>query len=90
MATEVITREDLQSFRQQLLQDLTALLNRSASASAPQWLRSREVRARLKISSGTLQTLRTTGRLTPSKVGGTYYYKWEEVEALLSQKPHGA
>jgi hypothetical protein len=83
MSIEVITKEDLQTFRLELINDLKALLLPKESVKK-EWLRSSEVRKFLKISSGTLQTLRVNGTLHPSKIGGIMYYKMEEIEELLS------
>ena len=50
------------------------------------WLRSSEVKALLKISSGTLQNLRINGTLRYSKVGGTIYYNYQDIEKLFKEK----
>ena len=83
MNIEVVTKEDLQVFRLQLINDLKVLLLPKESAKK-EWLRSSEVRKLLKISPGTLQTLRVNGTLHPSKIGGIMYYKMEEIEKLFS------
>lgn len=83
MSIEVVTKEDLQVLRQQLISDLKALLQ-CQDNSKKEWLKSSEVRKLLKISPGTLQTLRVNGTLHPSKIGGILYYKMEEIEKLLN------
>ena len=83
MGVEVVTKEDLQMFRLQLINDLKGLFQFQEN-SKKEWLRSNEVRKLLKISSGTLQTLRVNGTLNPSKIGGIMYYKMEEIEKLLN------
>lgn len=83
MSIEVVTKEDLQVLRQQLISDLKALLQFQEN-SKKEWLRSSEVRKLLKISPGTLQTLRVNEILHPSKIGGIMYYKMEEIEKLLN------
>jgi hypothetical protein len=55
MAQEIITLEDLQKFRLQLLEDLRRLLQQP-NHSQKQWLKSSEVRKMLGISYRTLQT----------------------------------
>lgn len=82
MHIEIITKEDLQIFRLQLLEDLEKLL-KSKSQNTKLWLKSPQVRSMLKISAGTLQNLRITGKLNPSKIGGSFYYRLEEIEKLL-------
>ena len=82
MAIEVLTHEDLNDFRQQLLRDLKDLLNISAQP-AKKWLKSPEVRKLLDISPGTLQNLRINGTLAYTKIGGTIYYDNDDIEKLL-------
>ena len=82
MKIEILTKEDLQSFRLQLLEDISLLLKPNP-ANTKQWLKSSEGRTLLKISPGTLQNLRITGKLSPSKIGGSFYYRMDEIEKLL-------
>lgn len=59
MPQEIITLQDLQEFRLQLLNDLRDLLaNQTETNPGKEWLRSPEVKRLLKISYGTLQNLR--------------------------------
>ena len=82
---EILTKEDLQAFRVQLLNDLRELFSTKAKISEKTWLKSSEVKKVLKVSSNTLQNLRVTGKLHPTKVGGILYYSQEEIYELLSQ-----
>ena len=82
MALEIVTKEDLQEFKNDLLQELKNLLLPKTN-NQKQWLRSADVKALLKISSGTLQNMRINGTLRYSKVGGTLYYNYEDIEKLL-------
>jgi len=84
MAVEVITREDLQAFRIQLLNDIKELfsMDRNEHKLKP-WLRSKEVRSILNISPGTLQKLRVTQKLKSSKIGNLHYYRKEDIDKLL-------
>ena len=82
MHVEVLTKEDLQAFRLQLMNDLKALLF-SRQNTKNEWLRSREIRKELKISAGTLQNLRVTGKLKPTKIGGILFYRNSDLEKLL-------
>ena len=84
MAIEVITREDLQQFRIQLLNDFREMLKPQEGKLIKPWLRNSEVRKLLNISSNTLQRLRIGGKLRSSKVGGIHYYRYEDIEKLLN------
>ncbi len=84
MAVEVITKDDLQTFRIQLLNDIKELfsMDRNERKLKP-WLRSKEVRNILNISPGTLQKLRVTEKLKSSKIGNLHYYRKEDIDKLL-------
>lgn len=82
MEIELITKEDLQKLRAQLIEDIKAHF----SGHAPQkseWLKSAQVRQLLSISPGTLQTLRVNGTLKHTKIGGSFYYLQSDIDALL-------
>ena len=83
MTNELLTREDLQQFRMQLLGELKEVLQQSKQ-STKQWLKSAEVRRMLGISHGTLQNLRITRSLPYTKLGGIMFYKYEDIEKLLN------
>jgi hypothetical protein len=85
MSVEILTKEDLQAFRFQLLNDIKALLFIKQSANM-EWLRSNEIRKALKISAGTLQNLRVTGKLKSVKFGGILFYRNSDLEKLLDSR----
>jgi hypothetical protein len=82
MTNELLTREDLQQFRTQLLGELKEVLQQSKQ-STKQWLKSSEVRKMLGISHGTLQNLRITRSRPYTKLGGIMFYKSEDIEKIL-------
>jgi hypothetical protein len=88
MGAEMITKEDLQLFRKELLNDIRNLLDKKTESSK-EWLKATEVRKLLKISPGTLLTLRATGRLRYSKIGGTYYYRYQDIQGMLTKGSDG-
>lgn len=86
MSVELITKEDLQQFRRQLLEDLQHMLGKPQRQALLPVLKSAEVRRLLQISPSTLQTLRLNGTLPYTKVGGTLYYRTEDINRLLQGK----
>lgn len=88
MAIEIITKDDLQAFRTELLQDLKQILSTVQPTKQKQWLKSPEVRQLLKISPGTLQNLRINGTLRFTKIGSIIYYNYEDIEKLLEPQGH--
>lgn len=84
MAIEVVTKEDLQQFRMQLLQDIRQLLTPQEAKLIKPWLKNAEVRKLLGISFNTIQRLRVAGKLRSTKVGGVHFYRYEDIEKLLN------
>ena len=85
MPTEIVTKEDLESFRVRLLNDLQQLHISARQTPTKEWLKGAEVRKMLNISAGTLQNLRITGKLQSTKVGGIYFYRYRDIEKLFQQ-----
>lgn len=85
MQVEIITKQDLQEFRRELLHDIATVLQKQDGTPQKEWLRSKEARQLLGgISNGTLQNLRIKGLLHASKIEGVYYYQASEIMALLN------
>lgn len=84
MKIDLITTEDLENFKQELLAELKCIAkDADFGTDNRDWLRSIEVRKLLKISPGTLQNLRINGILPFSMVGKIFYYKREDIKNLL-------
>ena len=84
MAQQIVTIEDLQQFRLQLLEDLKVLIQPASNPSQREWLKSSDVRKMLGISHGTLQNLRIKGVLPYQKLGGIMFYRYEDIARLLN------
>lgn len=84
MSTTILTLDDLQDFKRELLAELKTVFPSSNSGTQKKWLKSRDVRSMLGISPGTLQTLRINGTLPYTKIGGVIYYDHEEIQRILS------
>ncbi len=79
---ELITKEDLEMLRHQILEDLK-VLSIPKKKVVKKWMKNGEVRKLLNVSASSLQNTRISGLLNPKKIGGTYYYRKTEVEALF-------
>ncbi|WP_266202759.1 helix-turn-helix domain-containing protein [Pontibacter kalidii] len=86
MSVEIITKQDLQTFHRQLLEDLARLIGMQQTEAPKKVLKSAEVRRMLQVSPSTLQKLRVEGTLPSVKVGGTHYYRQEDISRLLNGK----
>lgn len=84
-ASQLITVDDLLQFKKQLLVELIAELKSQINLVPKKWLKSHEVRRLLKISPGTLQTLKTSGVLPYSKMGGIHFFDYEEIQKILEK-----
>ncbi|MCT3915218.1 DNA-binding protein [Elizabethkingia anophelis] len=82
MAISIITKEDLQQLKIELLEGIKELLL-ARPTQQKLWLRTAEVKKLLNISSGTLQNLRINGTLSYTKIGGLLYYNYKDIEGLL-------
>lgn len=82
---DFITKDDLELFKRDLIREITALI-KPKSDDRKQWLRSVEVRKLLHISPGTLQNFRTNGTLSFTKVGGIFYYKYDDILKVLEKQ----
>ena len=82
MNVELITKQDLREFKNDLLTEIKQII-KPGQGQSKQWLKSVEVRKLLNISPGTLQNLRINGTLRYSKIGGMMYYKLEDIHKLL-------
>ena len=83
MPVEVLTKEDLNQFRQQLLDDLKKIIQQR-NPPPKEWLKSSEVRKLLRISSGALQTLRLKGNIRVAKIGSILLYKTDDIDKFLN------
>lgn len=87
MSISIITKEDLQQFKTELLEGIEQLIKQQTTEQKL-WLRTSEVKSLLNISSGTLQNLRINGTLSCSKIGGTLYYNYNDIQKLLMEQKH--
>lgn len=85
MAATILTLEDLQDFKQELLEEIKAVLS-DRQAVQTRWLKSHQVRRMLTVSPGTLQHLRVTGVLPFTKIGGVLFYDAHDIENMLQQR----
>lgn len=86
MAVNIITTDDLEKFKNELIAEIRNLFH-LRTTEQKLWLRSSEVKDLLSISLGTLQNLRTSGTLAYSKVGGALFYNFKDIEKLMTEFP---
>ncbi len=82
MTVELITKDDLEEFRQLMLKDLKLILTKRTE-EPQKYLKSYQVKNMLKISSGTLHTLRANGTVKFTRIGHIIYYKYDDILLLM-------
>lgn len=80
---QLTTKADLSVLENNIIQKMSDLLKEKKFENR-QWLKSKDVRRMLQCSPGTLQNLRINGTLPFTKVGGTIFYKYENVIQMLN------
>lgn len=87
---QLVTVDDLEKFRVKLMMDIKMMLEGHFGKSAKRWLKSEEVRQLLKISKGTLYSLRANGKIPFTRVGGLIFYDTLEIERVLQNSKRTA
>lgn len=87
MALEVLTKEDLSTFKNELFSELSRLLAEKQPLKKEQreWLKSYEVMKMLNLSKGKLQSLRISGKLAFTRIGHCIYYKYGDITQLMEE-----
>jgi len=83
MATNIVTIEDLQTFKLELVAEIQKLLLQRQTTPARKWLKSHEVRRLLAMSRGTLQHLRANGSLPFTQIGRVILYDYEDIKKMI-------
>ena len=84
MAVSIITKEDLQEFKTELIEEIKSLFHiKTTEQSCGFALQSQSTSENFLR---TLQNLRINGTLRYSKVGGTIYYNYQDIEKLFNEK----
>ena len=83
MPTTIITTEDLNQFKEELLSEIKAFLIKYEKVNVDRWIKSSTVMDKLEISPGTLQNFRINETLPYSKLGGIIYYDEEKINEIL-------
>ncbi len=82
---QIITTEDLVVFKQELLTEFENLFKSYSTQTTKRWLKAHQVRKLLDISIGTLQTLKSSGIVPYSKVGGVHFFDYEDIQRILQE-----
>lgn len=78
-----ITKDDLRQFAQMIINEIKNDRKKQIEFT-PDWLKSCVVKKSLSISSASLQSLRTTGKVRSRKILGSYYYSKTDLTNLFN------
>lgn len=88
MSAQIVTVEDLENFKAEMINEIKAILHSKEETEDPKltqiWLKSNQVQRMLGISPATLQNLRLNGTLPYSKVGGVIFYPEHGIQEVLN------
>lgn len=92
MEISIVTLDDLQAFKSEILDQLAKVKSEILENMTVQpqvqevaLLKSYQVQKLLGISAGTLQTLRVNGTIPYSKVGGVIFYDKQDIMKILEE-----
>ena len=80
---ELITKADLDQFKSEIKDVIISLIDDKLSKN--KWLKSNEVQKMLGVSYSTLKSLRLKGVLPHSKIGGSIYYNYSDINKVLNE-----
>jgi len=84
-ADQLVLKSDLEIFKKELLAEFRVIVRDLSRPRQKKWLKSVEVKKKLNISHGKLQTMRNTGAITFTKIGGSLYYDEEDIERMFEK-----
>lgn len=82
MATNIVTTEDLEQLKNEMLQKIETLLE-NLPLRSEKYLRSADVIKLLKVSPSKLYAWRQNGIIPFSKIEGIIYYKESDIDKLM-------
>ena len=88
-ANQLVTIDDLLQIKKQIVEEILSALRIQLQTPQKKWMKTHEVRRLLKISPGTLQTLKNRGVINYTKVGGVHFFNYDEIQRLLESGKHG-
>lgn len=87
MPAEILTTDDLREFKLEMISEIKQLLGslNNQITNEKRFLKSSELQELLDMSPASLQNLRNARVLPYTKIGGTFYYDWEDIVQLMTK-----
>src|SRR5690606_37682630 len=84
---QLVTLEDLEGLKLELLESMEKLIREKfRDHKVKRWIKSAEVRKLLGFSPGKLQSIRQSGILPYTQIGGNIYYDPEDLAKLFNDR----
>jgi len=84
MAFEILTKEDLEQVKTEIIEEIRSFfVEHKIKEARKKWIKTNDVVRILKVSPGTVQTLRLTGVIPFSKIGSVIFYDINDIEKVL-------
>ena len=85
MALEILTKDDLSSFKAELFAELNKLLSEKKTKETREYLKTWEVMKAFNISKGKLQSMRANGKLPFTRIGKCIYFQYDDIKKMLDE-----
>ncbi len=87
MPAQILTTDDLREFKLEIISEIKKILSdhRSFKPEGKRFLKSTDLQELLDLSPASLQNLRNARVLPYTKIGGTFFYDWEDVVQLMTK-----
>ncbi|WP_316828584.1 helix-turn-helix domain-containing protein [Pedobacter miscanthi] len=82
---QIVTVAHLNAFKADLLAEINLIFKKTNTTANKKWLKTREVKKFLELSSGTLQSMRKSGAISFTKIGGSLYYDPDDIQVMLEE-----
>jgi hypothetical protein len=80
---QLVTIADLEHFKAEIICEINRVVNRGKSLPAKKWMKTIEVIKLLSVSPGKLQTMRKSGALAYTRIGGSLFYDPEDIYKMF-------
>jgi hypothetical protein len=86
MPAEILTSDDLREFKLEIISEIKKILTDSHTLKpgGKRFLKSTDMKELLDLSPASLQNLRNARVLPYSKIGGTFFYDWDDVVQMMT------
>lgn len=83
--SKIATKEDLQKLKEELKEEIRQIKDEDNATPTHKWLKTKDLQDYLGISTSQIHVLRGQGVLQPKKLGGTLYYRKDEIDQAIEK-----